>query len=117
MATPSKQRARVARIVTERRELFNAIKLQRGCTDCGYRGHPAALDFDHRPGTEKKLGISHAIRRESSLEKILAEVAKCDVVCANCHRIRTWNRGQHHSVPSSSDVLAEANCDLFEAAS
>jgi hypothetical protein len=50
------------------------------------------MDFDHRPGTEKlfQFGGSDLVRH--SLETTLAEIAKCDLVCANCHRVRTWRR-------------------------
>lgn len=67
-----------------------AIKLARGCADCGYNTHPAALDFDHLPGTQKSVGVS----RLSGFpwEKVEEEIAKCEVVCSNCHRIRTAER-------------------------
>lgn len=69
-----------------------AIKLERGCTDCGYRGHPDALEFDHLPGVVKVGNVSALIRLGYSWAKIEAEIAKCEVVCANCHRIRTRTR-------------------------
>jgi hypothetical protein len=82
---PSRYRAKKARI--------DAIKLERGCADCGYREHPAALDFDHLPGTKKRRNISRMLASVSKgVELIDAEIAKCEVVCANCHRIRTWKR-------------------------
>ena len=65
-------------------------KLDHGCADCGYAEHPSALDFDHRPGTEKVRDIKSG--QHLGWEALLTEVAKCDVVCANCHRIRTFNR-------------------------
>jgi hypothetical protein len=65
-------------------------KMSRGCADCGYREHPAALDFDHRPGTVKVRDIKSG--HQLGWDALLAEVAKCDVVCANCHRVRTWTR-------------------------
>lgn len=74
-----------------RRELLvyiQALKLERGCTDCGYRGHPAALEFDHLPGTVKLHRIA-TMASGSTKAKIDAEIAKCEVVCANCHAIRT----------------------------
>lgn len=70
---------------------IQAIKVARGCVDCGYNANPVALDFDHLPGTEKKHRIATmaaGLRREL----IDAEIAKCEVVCANCHRIRTNER-------------------------
>jgi hypothetical protein len=71
--------------------LLAAIKLERGCADCGYRKDPRAMDFDHVRG-EKSFNLSQS--GSIKLERILAEVEKCDVVCANCHRIRTFDRGR-----------------------
>lgn len=68
------------------------IKLAAGCADCGYRQHAAALDFDHA-GSEKVANVSALLRRVP-WEQVLVEVAKCEVVCANCHRIRTYNERQ-----------------------
>ena len=72
-------------------EWINEYKLtQGGCVDCGYNAHPAALDFDHMPGTEKKFNIGQFKWKSRSV--LLEEIAKCELVCANCHRIRTVNR-------------------------
>jgi hypothetical protein len=65
---------------------MQAEKLRRGCIDCGYNKHPAALDFDHIVG-EKKFALSKVSR---SLEALKDEIAKCVVRCSNCHRIRTF---------------------------
>ncbi len=72
-------------------DAVTAIKLERGCIDCGYRTDPAALEFDHLPGCEKLFSISQGCTTRS-LEKVLAEIEKCEVVCANCHAIRTVTR-------------------------
>lgn len=64
----------------------------RGCKDCGYAEHPHALDFDHLPGTEKLLTIGSGDSTTAPWDKVLAEIEKCEVVCANCHRIRTYER-------------------------
>jgi hypothetical protein len=67
------------------RAFVNDEKMRRGCSECGYRGHPAALDLHHRdPGT-KTTDISDIIG-SAGIAKIRAEMAKCDVLCANCHR-------------------------------
>ena len=66
------------------------MKLEKGCVDCGYRGHHVALDFDHVPGNGKVKNVSQL--RVASLNRLMLEVEKCEVVCANCHRIRTYNR-------------------------
>lgn len=55
------------------------------CTDCNQKFPPCVMDFDHR--TNKKFGIADSTCR--SKEQIMAEVEKCELVCANCHRIRT----------------------------
>ena len=68
-------------------------KLFHGCADCGYAEHHAALDFDHRPGTTKVRDIKGG--QQLGWEALRAEVAKCEVVCANCHRIRTYTRQRH----------------------
>ena len=67
------------------------VKVERGCADCGYNAHPAALDFDHLPGHVKSFRMASAAAgiKWSVVE---AEMAKCEVVCANCHRIRTADR-------------------------
>jgi hypothetical protein len=80
------QRRRAAR-----RAELDAIKLARGCTDCGYNVHPAALQFDHLPGTEKRFDIGKSGIGVSRAKRD-AEIAKCEVVCANCHAIRTAER-------------------------
>lgn len=61
------------------------------CADCGGRFHPCAMDFDHVRG-EKSFNISQSLSKRMSMEVVLQEMAKCDVVCANCHRVRTYNR-------------------------
>lgn len=58
------------------------------CHDCGRRLPPCAMDFDHRDPSEKVASVTRMIGR-AGVERILAEVAKCDIVCANCHRART----------------------------
>ena len=56
------------------------------CADCGGRFPPEAMDFDHVRG-EKTWSICQM--RNYTISRIKEEMAKCDLVCANCHRIRT----------------------------
>jgi len=58
------------------------------CLDCGKRYPPYVLDFDHRDGEEKFLEVSKMVG-SYSIKRLEEEVAKCDIVCSNCHRIRT----------------------------
>jgi hypothetical protein len=76
----------------------DAIKLGRGCADCGWRGWARGLDWDHVEGV-KLGGIATLIANGRPWGEIEAEMAKCDVVCANCHRIRT---AQRRSVESAA---------------
>lgn len=57
------------------------------CADCGGRFPIVCMDFDHRDPSTKSFTIAGALSRSHSA--LLAEIAKCDVVCANCHRLRT----------------------------
>lgn len=81
----------------EKWSLVQSIKIQRGCADCGYNAHGVALQFDHMDEFDKKATVSNLIRSDYGWDTILAEIAKCEVVCANCHAIRTKERGQHYS--------------------
>ena len=65
------------------------IKQASGCVDCGESNH-IVLDFDHLK--DKKYNISRMIHDGFSWAAIKKEIAKCEVVCANCHRIRTHIR-------------------------
>lgn len=99
--------ARRAVWYAERKARLDAIKLASSCVDCGYDAHPAALQFDHRDRTTKALG--HFSRNLSRRwEVILAEVAKCDVRCANCHAVRTaeWAAAEVTGQPHAARVAS-----------
>lgn len=61
------------------------------CAECGRTFPPECMDFDHVRG-EKVADVSLLVAWNFSLRRLLAEIAKCEVVCANCHRIRTVRR-------------------------
>ena len=67
-------------------------KKNRACIDCGYKGDkcPQVLEFDHL--RDKKFEISLHKRYISSLSQLKEEIKKCELVCANCHRIRTFKK-------------------------
>lgn len=60
------------------------------CMDCKRKFPPYVMDFDHREGTDKVANVSLLVT--VSWPKMLEEIKKCDIVCANCHRIRTHDR-------------------------
>ena len=79
-----------ARQRKKRRQLYLEAK-QEPCTDCSRRYPAAVMEFDHVPGTDKVFNVSAYVRRSTT--RLVDEMSKCDIVCANCHRIRTvWRR-------------------------
>lgn len=60
------------------------------CLDCGGTFPPVCMDFDHRDPADKSGPVASFLNDPVALR---AEIAKCDLVCANCHRIRTAKRG------------------------
>jgi hypothetical protein len=76
-----------------RAELCEYVNLRKDapCTDCKQKFHPAAMDFDHVRG-DKFASVSQLVAYGYGIASIDSEIAKCDLVCSNCHRIRTWTR-------------------------
>jgi len=74
--------------IKRHREIVRSIK-QQPCVDCGKTFPPEAMDFDHIG--EKRVEVSRLLY-VSGTAALLAEIEKCEVVCANCHRIRTRRR-------------------------
>jgi hypothetical protein len=79
----------------KKREIINSFKNQ-PCADCGVSYPSVIMDFDHVRG-EKLFNIGSA-GPGKSLSVLEAEIAKCDVVCANCHRLRTALNGKYFGV-------------------
>lgn len=80
------------RSVVQRRTLRAMVTELKGdpCTDCGQRFPPYVMQFDHVRGTKVK-SVS-ALLLDCNKAKLLAEIDKCELVCANCHAVRTWAR-------------------------
>lgn len=76
---------------SSKRKFIQEQKTGVACMDCGHEYPHFVMDFDHRPDEEKLFEISKAAKSRS-LEEIQSEMKKCDLVCANCHRFRTWYR-------------------------
>lgn len=70
-------------------EYIRKLKESTPCTDCGIHYPYYIMDFDHISGNKKN--IVSAMTQES-FELVLAEINKCEIVCANCHRKRTFER-------------------------
>lgn len=72
----------------ERRDLVAALK-DVPCADCGGIFPSVVMQFDHL-GDDKVAAVGQLL--DGSLDKLLEEIAKCEVVCANCHVLRTAKR-------------------------
>lgn len=95
-------RADTIRRRNELAEFVNAFK-RRPCADCGGDFPPYLMDFDHVSG-DKLDDICGMRMRTVSREAISAEIEKCEVVCANCHRARTHKRRLGIEVQASQFV-------------
>lgn len=74
----------------EKTQWFNdEIRAKCKCEFCG-ENHPACLDFHHKDATTKKDEVGRMVHQCLREEVILAEIAKCMVLCANCHRKLHW---------------------------
>jgi len=78
----------------KKRDFVNEYKLERGCAQCGYNAHPVALELNHIDPTTKTYSIGKELI-SISMEKLVLELAKCEVLCANCHQIHTFENGHH----------------------
>ena len=89
--SPKGKRAKAiqaAKFTARRGEFLNSHK-NVPCMDCGKKYPPYVMDFDHRDPSTKSFTISQR-RATISLQALENEIAKCDIICANCHRERTW---------------------------
>ena len=83
-----RDRQRQARRVIK--DTINKIKETTPCTDCGQFFPACAMDFDHL--RDKIAEINQLVSSNYPIKSILLEIDKCELVCANCHRVRTRNR-------------------------
>ena len=74
----------------ERKNLLKKVKSQ-PCADCGISYPDYVMDLDHR--SDKVRDVSKML--SYSMDRLLSEISKCDIVCANCHRERTYKQQQH----------------------
>jgi hypothetical protein len=66
------------------------------CKECG-QDHPATLHFHHIDPSKKECIISKMASSGFSIERIMIEIEKCEVLCANCHAIFHYNERIHTS--------------------
>ncbi len=75
------------------KDFIDSIKSTLKCELCG-EDNPIVLDFHHLDPSEKDFTLSDAVRLSKSKKKILNEISKCMVLCANCHRIIHYKEGE-----------------------
>ena len=71
-------------------DFIKDYKLEAGCEICGYKEHACALQFDHIDPSQKLFNIARG--RDYPWKIFLAEIAKCRVLCANCHAVHTHSK-------------------------
>lgn len=78
----------------EKIQQFDDYKKTLSCKTCG-QNHSATLDFHHRDKEEKEINICDAVHYQNwGIERVKKEIDKCDILCANCHRILHYNERQ-----------------------
>jgi hypothetical protein len=75
------------RQVAKVNEWVRKYKTDNPCTDCGKFFHYCQMDFDHLDDKEFSVAMI-----KSSIARVKKEIAKCELVCSNCHRLRTFSR-------------------------
>lgn len=86
----AKVKAAQRRNVETLRRLVRERK-SRPCLDCGISYPYYVMDLDHRDGTVKVESVGNMVGK-GRVKQFLVEIEKCDPVCANCHRERTYRR-------------------------
>lgn len=92
MVKSKKHREECAKVLAE----LHLLKEKRGCFDCRNKFPHYVLEFDHRPGEVKIDNVTRVLKNYGT-EMAWKEVAKCDVVCSNCHKVRTYMREHHEA--------------------
>lgn len=69
------------------KELVKKLKIK--CNRCSQE-HIATLQFHHKDSSKKDFTISTAVGQGWSAKKVITEISKCEVLCANCHMIHHW---------------------------
>jgi len=75
------------------------LKASSCCSDCKGFYPACVMDFDHVRG-KKMANIAQMVTSGYSLKTLMAEIAKCELVCANCHRVRTYERQHSPEAPA-----------------
>lgn len=92
-----KQREKVRITKLNRRARYHSYKSSLKCELCG-ENHPSCIDFHHIDSNVKEVDISRAATH-LSWGKLMEEIAKCKVICSNCHRKIHWEQRKENITP------------------
>jgi hypothetical protein len=70
---------------------FKEIKNSLVCTKCG-ENRPACIEFHHPEHSKKETTVATMIRKQWSRKRVLEEIAKCEILCSNCHKDFHWSQ-------------------------
>ena len=92
---PKNKEKHIGYVTKLKNDIFDYVyqyKKGQKCVDCGFEGkdYPEVLEFDHLKDKEFEISMFHY--HTNSMIKVKKEIQKCELVCANCHRIRTVRR-------------------------
>lgn len=90
-AQKGRTKDRSKRYRAELRALIRSLKESKPCADCNVSYPWYVMDYDHVRGT-KESNVSIMVANLASKKRVLDEIDKCDLVCSNCHRERTFSR-------------------------
>ncbi len=86
----------------EIRDWYRNYKSTLCCADCG-ECHPACLQFHHKDRTEKRFSPGDMANRASSINVLMKEINKCEVLCVNCHAKHHWR--ESHAIDNWEEML------------
>ncbi len=92
---------RIAKIYERKEQLwefYSQLKATSECAQCG-ENHPATLQFHHRDPQKKEFNLGKAVSDGYSIDRIKKEVAKCTVLCANCHAKEHYEWARRNKEP------------------
>ena len=116
-------------IIQNRKKWIDKYKVAKGCEICGYNKHPAALCFDHLPGTEKAEAVKNGYSKRSTaggmykmyspkytVKQLIDEIRKCRILCCNCHMEHTHSKRASNLNPDGQESVCKTDDKQFNPA-
>jgi len=74
-----------AKCKSDKRKQISLLKKSKGCAKCGYRENPDILHYHHINPDTKIANVSRMVGKNHSMQRIMAEIEKCELLCITCH--------------------------------